>query len=144
MDASGFTLLAGIGVFALLMLGLARLEKVRKRKLIEQRFGTRERLGGNTFYESYFAGRGIPRDVVIGVREVLECVLQADLSFLRDSDDFSRNLSFFWDFDSLADVEVVKALEDRFGISIDEAEARHTTTIRQLVEIVHAKLPAAV
>lgn len=142
MDASGFNLVAGIGVFALLIMGLAYCEKMRRRKLMAQRFAMRERLSGDAFYESYFTGQGISRDVVIGVREVLESILKADLSFLRDSDDFSRNLSFFWDFDSLADVEVVKALEDRFGIRIEDAEAHSTSTIRQLIELVHVKTTA--
>lgn len=139
MDAYGFNLIAGIAVFAALVLGFACRERVQKRKLMAQRFGTRERLGGDAFYDKYFAEQGIPREVVVGVREVLESILRADLSFLKDSDDFSKNLSFFWDFDSLADVEVVKALEDRFGISIDSVEANDATTIRQLVQLVHAK-----
>lgn len=143
MDASSFNLLVGIGVFAALVLAFAGREKEQKRKRLEQCFASRERLDAVAFYDSYFAAQGIPPEVVIGVREVLESILEADLSRLRDSDDFSRNLSFFWDFDSLADVYVVKALEDRFGISIDDAEASRTTTIRQLIELVHSKTACA-
>lgn len=139
MDASGFNLLLGIGIFAALVLAFAYCEKIQKRKRVAQCFGGRERLDGRDVYDTYFAGQGISPDVVIGVREVLESILQADLLGLRDSDDFSRNLSFFWAFDSMADIEVVKALEDRFAIRIDDAEARRTTTVRQLIELIQAK-----
>jgi acyl carrier protein len=66
-------------------------------------------------------------------------VLDADLSFLKDSDDFSRNLSFFWDFDSMTNVELVQEIEKRFGIHISDQEAEATRTVRQLVDLVQAK-----
>ena len=132
----------GVCALALLALGFVQHERTQKRRRLEQGFAAREKLGGSMFHERYFARQGIPSDVVAGVRDVLESALGADLSSLKDSDDLSRNLSFFWEFDSMADVEIVMALEQRFGIRIADSEAQRTTTIRQLVELVHAKTSA--
>ncbi len=132
-----------IALIAFMAGPLARSEKAKKLKLIADRFGSRDQLNPENFYETYFAGQGYARETVLGIREVLEQILDSDLSFLSDSDDFSKNLSFFWDFDSMANVELVQALEERFKIRIDDSEAEATKTVRQLVELVHAKTTAA-
>ena len=38
------------------------------------------------------------------MRRILTEILEADLLRIRDTEDFSKELAFFWDFDSLADV----------------------------------------
>ena len=58
----------------------------------------------------------------------------------RDTDDFSKELAFFWDIDSLADVEIVQALEQEFHVTITDAEAVAMKTLRDIVLGVHAKL----
>lgn len=78
--------------------------------------------------------------MVVGVGTILEEQLSADLSRLRDTDDLSKNLAFFWDFDSLADVEIVCALEERFGIKISDEEAERTKTVADIVHLVQTKL----
>ena len=45
-------------------------------------------------------------DVVDDVRKVLELHLNADLSRLHAEDDFSKNLKFFFDRESMVDVEM--------------------------------------
>ena len=133
--------------FALLMYLLAgpiaRAEKAQKLRTIADRFGSREPLAPDEFFHRYFPEPKYRREIVVGVRETLERILDSDLAFLRDSDDFSQNLSFFWDFDSMANVELVQALEHRFNIKIEDNEAEQTHTVRQLIDLVHAKIGTA-
>ncbi|WP_426172133.1 acyl carrier protein [Pseudoduganella sp. R-34] len=116
-----------------------RLDAWRRRRRIERAFQGRESLTPETFYETYFLKKGFPLSVVAGVRDVLETQLSADLSRLVDTDDFSKNLSFFWSFDSMADVEVVCALEERFHIEISDDEALNAHTVEDIVSLVHKK-----
>jgi acyl carrier protein len=131
--------------FALMLLAkpLEDREKQKKDKLITEQFGDRQWLGPEGFYEAFFSSQGCSRDIVLGIREIMEKVLDADLSFLKDSDDFSKNLRFFWDFDSMANVELVQQIEQRFGIRISDQEAEATCTVRQLVDLVQAKVSSA-
>ena len=92
------------------------------------------------FYTSYFKGTGISKKVVDGVKQVLEEQLSADLSRLSAEDDFSKNLNFFWKLDSLADVEIIIALEEEFNIKIEDFEAEQTFTVRDIVNLVSGKL----
>jgi acyl carrier protein len=62
------------------------------------------------------------------------------MSCLRSEDDFSRNLGFFWDFDSMAGVEIILALEERFQIKITDAEAEKTHTVSELVQLISGKV----
>ncbi len=130
------TVIAGIiGIFA-----FARSEKTSREKKIEEAFAERPQRTPEEFYQTYFMTLGVPEDVVLGVREILEVQLDADLSRMIDADDFSKNLCFFWDFDSMADVEIVCALEARFEIKISDKEAENAVTVRDIVELVWNKV----
>ena len=115
-------------------------ESRAKKARIEAAFAHREPIDERTFYERYFQSRGVPAFVVIKVREVLEYELEADLSRLSADDDFTRNLSFFWDYDSLANVKIVEHLEEEFRIKITDAEAERTHTVADIVNLVWLKL----
>lgn len=115
-------------------------EAAELKEKIEAAFIDRQILSPTDFYTAFFMGSGVPEQVVIGVREVLENNLGADLSRLVDSDDFSKNLEFFWDFDSMADVEIVCELEERFSIKIKDDEAAAAQTVRDIVELVWRKV----
>lgn len=112
----------------------------KKEKAIERTFGGRQSHSDDEFHEQYFQQEGIPRHVVTGVKRILEEHLKADLSRLEDRDDFSTNLAFFWELDSMADVEIVTALEKEFNIIIEDAEAEKISTIREIIELVWRKL----
>lgn len=116
------------------------LESEERTKKIQAAFAGREPLDERTFYERYFMNHGVPADVVGRFRRVLEDELNADMSRLRAEDDFERNLSFFWEFDSMADVELIIRLEEEFGIKIKDAEAQQATSVAEMVELVWSKL----
>lgn len=130
----------GFAVLAFAICILFWLERYRRSRKIEAVFADREQLSPKQFYERFFAANGVPFNVVQGVREILEEQLGADMSRLIDKDDFSKNLSFFWDFDSMANVEIVCALEERFSIKIENAEAERTHTVRDIVNLVCDKI----
>ena len=127
------------GAIALSAGPIVRREREEKQKLLAAQFGSRPRMNAEEFFLAFFAHDDVPKEVVLGVRDVLEEVLESDLSFLHESDDFSKNLSFFWEFDSMANVELILALEKRFKITISDAEAENTKTVRDLIELVQAK-----
>lgn len=118
------------------------IQNLRRAKKIDAAFAGRESLAPDEFYARYFQEKGISLDIVEGVRTVLEEQLSADMSRLSDVDDFSKNLSFFWEFDSMADVEVVCAFEDHFGISISDSEAQNACTVDDIIRLVAAKREA--
>ena len=115
-------------------------EAREKKKKIAAAFADREAVDERTFYERYFQNNGVPADVAIKVRRILEDELGVDLSRLTAEDDFTRNLSFFWEYDSLTDVEVVMRIEEEFGIKISDEEAGKTHTVKNLVDLVWYKL----
>lgn len=130
--------LAFVCLFLLISVFLATRENGRKQKAIENAFADREILSPERFHDRYFAD--IPKPIVFGVREVLEQYLDTDLSRVQDRDDFSENLQFFWDFDSMADIEIVMALEKRFGIHIEDSEAEEAKSVRDIVLLIQRKL----
>lgn len=130
------TLVTGIAFLAVLFL---KHESRRKKRKLEAAFAGRETLDAEGFYDKYFKAKGVPPNIVLGVREVLEEQLLADMSRLADIDDFSKNLGFFFEFDSMADIEIVMALEEKFGIKIADDEAADTKTVDDLVRLVWRK-----
>ena len=110
----------------------------RQQKL-EHVFSGREPLDDLELWENYFRRLGVALDTVARVRRILSEILEADLLRIRDTDDFSKELAFFWDLDSFADVEIVQALEKEFHIRITDAEAAAMKTLRDIVLGVHLK-----
>lgn len=133
--------LAGAVVMAVGVWSTWREPRAKERKLSEA-FAGREPLTSDEFYERYFLQLGVKREVVVGIRKILEERLGADMSCLLAEDDFSKNLSFFWDFDSMADVEIIIAIEEHFQVKITDAEAEKTHTVSELVELVSGKVGA--
>ena len=130
-------IVVGIAIFAVV---LSRSETRKRNRKFEAVFSGRERLAVDQFYEKYFKDNGVPLRVVAGVRKILEEQLLADMSRLTDTDDFSKNLNFFFYFDSMADVEIACALEKEFVINISDDEAEKTKTINDIVQLVCRKL----
>jgi acyl carrier protein len=113
-----------------------------KAQMIQETFSNRESLTPDAFYDRYFRQKGIEQSIVDGIRVILQEQLGADMSRLCAEDDFSKNLSFFWEFDSMADVELVLALEKHFQIKIPDNEAQQAHTVSELVHLVSNKVSA--
>ena len=133
--------IAILAIIAMVMLGvfLGRRETRAKQRQVRETFAGRKPQTDRQFFERHFEADGIPLSVVSGVRRILEEHLDADLSKLSATDDFSTNLAFFWRYDSMADVEIVLALEKEFGIEITDEEAAAARTIRAIVNLVWNK-----
>jgi len=114
----------------------------QRRKKIEKVFENRQELDERDFYERYFKSKNIPFYVIKKIREILEEVLEADLSRLSAEDDFAKNLNFFWQEDSMADVEILEKLEEEFEIKFDQSDFKdlQTTSVNDIVDIVWRKV----
>jgi len=119
---------------------LAERERKQKQQKLETVFVGREPLDDHQLWERYFRQYDVGPDTVAKIRQIFAKILEADLSRIRDSDDFSKELAFFWDFDSLAAVELVEAMEEQFDITITDAEAKTMKTLKEIVLTVHAKI----
>lgn len=53
---------------------------------------------------------------------------------------FSKNINFFFERDSMADVEIIICLENKFNIVIEDNEAVETHTVRDIVNLLWGKL----
>jgi acyl carrier protein len=127
----------------LFVYAFSRYEGVQKNKKIEIAFKDRQSLSPSAFYQKYYGDKNIPEEVVKGVRKILEEQLNADLSQLSSVDDFSENLSFFWDYDSMANVEIVMMLEEFFSIKIEDSEAEKAKTVNDIIMLVSNKIKNA-
>lgn len=130
-----------LGLFAMGVPAYIISERRRHRK-VEEAFAGRESLDEKDFYEKYFAAKGVPFFVVRKIREILENVIDADLSRLSAEDDFSKNLSFFWEDDSAADVEMLEQIEEEFAIKLHETDLDNlnSLTINDIVDLVWRKV----
>ena len=126
----------------LILVGMALVPYYKKRhkKAVNTLFAGRLALSEKVFFEQYFAAQGVSEAVAVGVRQVLEKTFVADLSRLAAEDNFSQNIRYFFESDSMADVELLVALEERFNIKISDSEAENVQTIRQLVMLVNEKV----
>jgi len=117
-------------------------ELITKRQFeakLDEAFHGRAPLSDEQFYEAYFAKQGIPKEIPLSVKRIFEEHFGTDFSRLSDDDDFSKELSFIWNYDSMVDVEIVIAIEDEFGIKVTDAEATEMKTIKAIVETIWKK-----
>ncbi len=137
-----FLICFGIAVLFVLAILPFAIRDIRKRdRTIEEVFDGRQELNERDFYEKYFEQKGVPFFVVRKVRQILERELEADLSRLSAEDDFTKNLNFFWQHDSLADVEIVLSLEEEFQIKLlPENLQEEFRTVDGIVNLVWRKL----
>ncbi len=129
-----------IVVAILIVIWAIRYETIKKNKKIAAVFSGRDRHSIEQFYERFFQDQEIPFYIVQAVIRILAEQLDTDMSRLKDEDDFSKNLSFIWDFDSMADVEIICALEKEFGITISDSEAKNIQTVKDIIHLVTKKI----
>lgn len=132
-------MIAGIVITILIGLFFVGGDATAKRKL-NQLFSRREPQTGDQFYERFFSNSGVPHSVVAKVREIFQKQIPFDLSKLEADDDLSEDFNVIWNLDSMADVEIVIALEEDFDIKITNDEATAMKTFRAVVDAVWQKL----
>ena len=93
-------------------------------------------LNSEEFYIRYFKDKGYPKELVLKVRNIFDEILDFDLSHISDTSDFSKELKFIWDYDSLAAVQIIQEIEKAFQISITDDEATQMNTMSDIVRIV--------
>jgi acyl carrier protein len=130
----------GIIVFCVFIYFSVKRGDKQRANTIAAAFDGRESLSPEAFYDKFYRDKEVPVEVVLGVKKILEEHLDADLSKLSANDDFTKNLNFFWEFDSMANVEIVIALEEDFGIKIEDPEAEKTCTVDDIIMLVTGKL----
>ena len=134
-----YSLLLFLGLVALVWFEIRRSERARKRKLTDT-FAGREPLTPEQFYQRYYADSGIAPEVVLAIHRILEQELETALPYLQPQDSFAGNLRFLFEFDSMADVALLLAIEDHFQISFTDEEAKATRTVAELIQSVADKL----
>jgi acyl carrier protein len=137
-----YIFLAFIAGIIILSIPLGIIGDRELKREIEKIFGGRQSLDERDFYEKYFAEKGVPFFVVKKIREILEEALDADLSRLAAEDDFLKNLNYFWEYDSMSDVEILEKIEEEFEIKLHETdfENLNSLTVSDLVDLVWRKV----
>ena len=129
-----------IAVAVIIGILLAKHQSRYRRTRLSTLFTGRIPLTGEQLYTQYFRPLGVRPDIPEKVRRILEEKVDADLSMLKDTDDFSKELSFFWEMDSMADVEAVIAFEEEFSIKISDVESQNMKTFRDMVMTIDRKI----
>ena len=137
-----YSFLAAVGFLIVISIPYAIINRKLRNKNLEKVFAQRQELNERDFYESFFDSQDVPFFIVKKIREILEDVLDADLSRLAAEDDFSKNLNFFFQDDSLADVEIFERIEEEFEIKLHQTdfEKLETLTINDIVNLVWRKV----
>jgi acyl carrier protein len=117
----------------------AWLAEARSRKVRDGVFVGREAGEEERSFQAFFKSAGIPLDVALEIKAIMADELGEDLSRLRPTDDFSKNLRPLLNRDSMADVAILTGLERRFHIKIDDDEAEACKTVADIVVLVHDK-----
>ena len=125
---------AVVVVIVLIATTLLIKKDVKNREVeIDKIFEGRSTLSPVEFHEKYYRDKGIPKYITLDILKLLEENLETDLSRLRPDDDFSKNLRYLLEFDSMADVEIIESIESKFSVTISDTEAENIKTINDLV-----------
>lgn len=116
-------------------------ENRKLNKKVEEVFAGRQEMDDEDFYKRFFKAQGIPFYIVQKMRQIFAEELNANLSMLSAEDDFSKNLSFFWEYDSLADVEIVMRIEEEFQIKLTSEDLQYQfRTVNGIINLVWRKV----
>ena len=125
-------------VFISILVGGYRERRIKKRSTLL--FEGRKPKSDKEVLEEYFPNTEVPVEVIRKVREIFCEFLGEEMRALEPDDDLSGDYAMNWDLDSMADVEIVIALEDEFGVAFSNEEALQMKSIRDIAEAVTGKL----
>ena len=100
------SIIIAVALFIILSVWSVRFEQRKRKERTKIIFRGRESTGSQSFYEKYYKEKGIDIQIITGIKNVLEKTLDADMSRIQPGDDSTRNLKYYFDSDSLADVEL--------------------------------------
>ncbi len=78
-------------------------------------------------------------EIEAGLKELLVNDLGVEAENITNASTFEQDL----EVDSLGVVELLMALEDKYGVKIPDEEAESITTVGEAVDLVHDKLSAS-
>lgn len=133
-------IISAIVIVPVLIIILDRKTREQEQKKIDDFNKDRENLSPEAFYEKYFKSKGVSKEIVIGIRKIIEEIFNFDLSGLKKNDELFKELKFLFDSDSMADVEMTIAIEEKFNIKIADADVQTIKTIDYLVMLVDKKV----
>lgn len=99
-------------------------------------------LSRDEFYAQYFETDRVPKDVVVGVMDVVEGTFGFSCDGILPDDQFDAELAFVYQEHDLADVEIIDCLEREFSIQITDQEAADIKTVRDMILCVWNKVQA--
>lgn len=124
-----------IGIVTLIVVLLAMVDVTCKRAARKHIAG-RPRRSTLEFGQQFYPDRA---SVAAEVRDILAKYIPVDLSQLEPSDQPVRDLHMD-DLDSMATLEFVIALEEHFGITIEDPDAEQMRTVDDVVRYVISKV----
>jgi len=110
------------------------------RRRATRQLRARPELDPTGFGRTYFGESERRARLAAQVRRVLAKHVPYGLEGLGPNDAFVQDLRMD-ELDSVSTVEFVVALEERFGITISDKDARSILTVRQLVDYLDARVP---
>ncbi len=137
MEAWHITLLSFVVCTALMWIFDS--DKKDKLKLAEL-FSNRAVRSDEDYDRTFFKNSSIDKDVVTQVRRVFIEQLGENYDLLEPDDDWTADYLVIWNLDSFGYVELMMALEEEFEIKISDAEAAEMRSLRDITEMVSAKL----
>ena len=114
-------------------------DKKDKLKLAEL-FSNRAVRSDEDYDRTFFKNSSIDKDVVTQVRRIFIEQLGENYDLLEPDDDWTADYLVIWNLDSLGYVELMMAIEEEFEIKISDAEAAEMRSLRDITEMVSAKL----
>ena len=137
MEAWHITLLSFVVCTALMWIFDS--DKKDKLKLAEL-FSNRAVRSDEDYDRTFFKNSSIDKDVVTQVRRIFIEQLGENYDLLEPDDDWTADYLVIWNLDSFGYVELMMALEEEFEIKISDAEAAEMRSLRDITEMVSAKL----
>ena len=126
-------------LFVLVVACIANPDKKTRARLNDLLSSKPER-NDQDYFDEFYSGSDVSEEVVSKIRYIFCEQTGIALKSLEPDDDLSGDYSLIWALDSMADVEIVIALEQEFGIEISDAEASSMKSIRDISVIITSKL----
>ena len=128
-----------MAVIGCIVIGCLFWGDLRSKRQLQALLQTRPPRSDQEFYKTFFSGSPYSVELVTKIRSIFKEYIDIDLSQLEPDDDLSKDFRAIWELDSMADVEIIKSLEDAFSLRISDIEASETRTFRDVVALIHRK-----